>query len=245
MNPFYRAILLAAVATCGSAAAAQLGPAPFYPPFGYDLTAFDKTTKPGDDFFQYANGTYLKRTPIPADRPIASRRYDMTDRTERQLMAILREASVTAPIEPTNLMGKVGAFYAAFMDAPAIEQLGARAIAPELDAIRAAPDLAALAGLMGHAVESLYPSPFGLSIDTDLKAPDAYALYLGQNNLGLPDRDYYLKDSFASQRDAYRTYIATLLRWRACPTTPLPPRVSSRSKRNWPKRAGPRSSSAT
>ena len=185
--------------------------APFYPPFGYDLTAFDRTTKPGDDFFQFANGGYLKRTVIPADRPIASRRYDMSDRTEAQLMAILREASVTAPLEPADTKAKVGAFYASYMDQAAIDALGARALAPEIEAIRSAADLAALARLMGSTNGSLYPSPFGLGIDTDLKNPAAYALYLGQGTLGLPDRDYYLKDSFANDREAYRRYIETLL----------------------------------
>jgi putative endopeptidase len=97
------------------------------------------------------------------------------------------------------------------MDQAAIDALGARALAPELDAIRAAPDLAALAKLMGSANASLYVSPFGLGIDTDLKNPEAYALYLGQGGLGLPDRDYYLKDDFAGDRDAYRAYIQTLL----------------------------------
>ncbi|MEO6256984.1 MAG: M13 family metallopeptidase [Sphingomicrobium sp.] len=207
------ALLVATAATAQAQPAAQAETTePFYKPYGYDLSAFDPKTRPGDDFFQYANGAYLARTVIPPDRPIASRRYDMTDRTEAQLMAILRETSVTAPLEPTDLKGKVGAFYAAFMDAPAIEQLGVKAIAPELDAIRGAPDLAALARLMGSSVASLYPTPFGLFIDTDLKAPDAYALYLGQNGLGLPDRDYYLTDSFAGQRDAYRAYAETLLR---------------------------------
>jgi putative endopeptidase len=195
----------------GSAAAAQGAAQPFYPPFGYDLTAFDLKTKPGDDFFQYANGAYLARTAIPADRPIASRRYDMSDRTEQQLMAILRGASVSAALQPADLKGKVGAFYAAFMDEAAVEQAGGKAIAPELDAIRAADDLGDLARLMGSTVGSLYASPFALGIDTDLKNPDAYALYIGQNSLGLPDRDYYLKADFAKERDHYRAYAQTLL----------------------------------
>jgi len=198
-----------AVATAASAQEGQ--GAPFFPPFGYDLTAFDRTVNPGDDFFQYANGSYLARTQIPADRPIASRRYDMSDRTEAQLMRILREASVAAPVEPADMKGKVGAFYAAYMDQAAIDALGARALAPELDAIRAAPDLAALARMMGSGNGTLYPSPFSLTIDTDLKKPEAYALYLGQNGLGLPDRDYYLKTEFEGERDAYRAYIQTLL----------------------------------
>ena len=205
-----RLLFACAAAALGSAAAAQQA-APVFPPFGYDLTAFDRAVEPGDDFFQYANGSYLARTQIPADRPIASRRYDMSDRTEAQLMGILREASVGAALEPADVKGKVGAFYAAYMDQAAIDALGAKAIAPELDAIRAAPDLASLARLMGSSNGSLFASPFGLGIDTDLKKPDAYALYLGQGGLGLPDRDYYLKDSFAAERDAYRTYVQTLL----------------------------------
>ena len=200
-----------ALAIASIAAAQDNANAPLFPPFGYDLTAFDKSAKPGDDFFQFANGGYLARTQIPSDRVIASRRYDMSDRTEVQLMRILREASVTTPQEPTDLSGKVGAFYAAYMDQAAIDALGARAIAPELDAIRAAPDLAALATLMGTGNGSLFASPFGLGVDTDLKNPEAYALYLGQGGLGLPDRDYYLKDNFAGERDAYRAYVETLL----------------------------------
>ena len=73
-----RLLFACAAAALGSAAAAQQA-APVFPPFGYDLSAFDKSVKPGNDFFQFANGAYLARTQIPADRPIASRRYDMSD----------------------------------------------------------------------------------------------------------------------------------------------------------------------
>ena len=200
-------VLLVGASAIAQAQAAE----PLYKPFGYDLTAFDTSTKPGDDFFQYANGAYLARTPIPADRPIASRRYDMTDRTEAQFMAILREASVAAPLEPTDVKGKVGAFYASYMDAPAIEQLGARRSPPSSTPFARLRTCRACPPDGKHCREPL-SQPFALGIDTDLKAPDAYAIYIGQNGLGLPDRDYYLKDSFAPQRDAYRTYAETLFR---------------------------------
>ena len=189
---------------------AALG-APLYPPFGLDLTSPDRTTRPGDDFFQFANGSYLARSVIPADRPTASRRFEMTDRTEAQLHALLDGAAHGVSATPSDLTGKVGAFYAAFMDEARAERVGAKAIAPELDAIRAAPDKVALAGLMGHVVYGFVPSPFGVYIDSDLKAPDHYAAYLGQYGLGLPDRDYYLKPEFAPQRAAYRDYAANLL----------------------------------
>jgi len=199
-------ILLAGAASIATAASAQ----PFYKPWGFDLTAVDPATKPGDDFFQHANGAYLARTTIPADRVIASRRFEMTDRMEAHLKAILEEAAASASAQPTDIRGKVGAFYAGVMDEALAERLGASALKPELDAIRAA-DRSGLARLMGSSVGSLYPSAFGLGIDTDLKNPDAYALYIGQGILGLPDRDYYLKDSFAPQREAYRAYAETLL----------------------------------
>jgi len=199
-------ILLAGAASIATAASAQ----PFYKPWGFDLTAVDPATKPGDDFFQHANGAYLARTTIPADRVIASRRFEMTDRMEAHLKAILEEAAASASAQPTDIRGKVGAFYAGVMDEALAERLGASALKPELDAIRAA-DRSGLARLMGSSVGSLHPSAFGLGIDTDLKNPDAYALYIGQGTLGLPDRDYYLKDSFAPQREAYRAYAETLL----------------------------------
>ena len=207
-----RAGLVFAVTMLGaSSALAQGTSAPTFPPFGFDMTAVDPSTRPGNDFFQYANGHYLARTEIPSDRPIASRRYEMTDRTDRQLKALLEDAATGVGEQPTDLKGKVGAFYASFMDEPTIDRLGAQAIAPELNAIRNAADLAALARLMGQSAVGFYPSPFGAYVDSDLHNPNAYALYLGQGGLGLPDRDYYLKDSFAPQRQAYRAYAEQLL----------------------------------
>ena len=184
---------------------------PLYAPWGYDLTAFDRATQPGDDFFQYANGAYLARTAIPADRPIASRRFDMTDRMDQQLKTLLEDAANGVGAAPTDDKGKVGAFYASFMDEAAIERLGARALDPEISAIGSARNLGDLARLMGGAQTGLYASPFGIYIDSDLKDPNAYAAYIGQSGLGLPDRDYYLKVDFAPQREAYRAYAQTLL----------------------------------
>jgi len=204
-------LLLAFTILAAGAAGAQGSGRPVFPPFGFDMSAVDPSTRPGDDFFQYANGKYLARTEIPADRPIASRRFEMTDRTDQQLKTLLEEAANGGGDQPSDLKGKVGAFYASFMDEAAIERLGAGAISPELDAIRGAQDLTAIARLMGASASGLYSSPFNAFIDSDLKKPDVYAVYLTQGGLGLPDRDYYLKDSFAPQREAYRNYAQQLL----------------------------------
>lgn len=190
---------------------AQGSPSPVFPPNGFDTTALDPSTRPGDDFFQYANGGYLARVQIPADRPAVTRRFEMTDRTDQQLKSLLEEASNGVGEQPADVKGKVGAFYVSFMDEPTIDRLGADAIKPELDAIRNARDLAGIALLMGESASDLYSSPFGASIDVDLKKPDIYAISLSQGGLGLPDRDYYLKDSFAPQREAYLAYAQQLL----------------------------------
>jgi putative endopeptidase len=97
------------------------------------------------------------------------------------------------------------------MDEPRIEALGAKAIAPELDAIRTANTPAELARLMGHSLDGFYGAPFGVFIDADLKDPSRYAIYVNQAGLGLPDRDYYLQADFADTRAKYQAYIQQLL----------------------------------
>ena len=203
-------MLLAALWTGGSLAA------PYYPPFGLDLSAFDAKTKPGNDFFQYANGNYLARTVIPPDQSMMTRRSDITERIDAHLHLILDEAARNVASAPTDLRGKVGAFYAAFMDEGTINRNGVRAIDLELAAIRKAPSSSALAVLMGRSTIDFYPSPFAVTIDVDLKHPDRYAVYLSQSGLGLPSIDYYTKADFAAQRAAYREYaqkLLTLIGW--------------------------------
>ncbi len=207
MKKTLTAAALCALATLARAADAR----PEFPPFGFDLTARDLSAKPGDDFFQYANGRFLARTGIPADEQGVSRRSGMSRTIDGRLHAILEDLSHGVAEQPADLRGKVGAFYAAYMDEARIEQVGVRALAPELDAIRAATDLPALATLMGRSTVDVFPSPFSVSLDVDLKKPTIYSTYVSQAELGLPDIDYYLKPDYAKQRDAYAAYIARML----------------------------------
>ena len=209
-------ILLLLGASVSATARAQAPAGPVYPPSGFDLSATDQSTKAGNDFFQYANGSYLARAVIPADRPAVSRRLEMTDRMEAQVHQLLQDAARGVAVEPSDNRGKAGAFYTAFMDQARIEQLGAEALNPELSAIRAAPGRSELAELMGQSAYGFYPALVAPFIDSDQKAPERYAIYLNQAGLGLPDRDYYLKPEFAAQREAYAAYatqLLTLLGW--------------------------------
>src|SRR5512146_1732233 len=107
-------------------AAAQAADRPQYGAWGFDLTAMEPGVKPGDDFNRYANGAWIQRTPIPADKPVASLRYLMSDLTETRLHGLMEAAAAKAPAQPATLEAKVGAFYRAFMDEPRIEALGAK-----------------------------------------------------------------------------------------------------------------------
>jgi putative endopeptidase len=209
----YRLAGAVALALAFTAAVAADENKPQYGAFGVDLAGADRNTAAGDDFFRYANGTWLDRTEIPADKPSYSLRLTMTDRTEQRLHELMEAASsANKEHAPASLEGKVGAFYRAFMDAAALDKLGAKPIAPQLDAVRKAKTRDELAALMGRDNRDFEGTLFGANIDVDLKDPQRYAVYLSQAGLGLPDRDYYLKDSFAKQKAAYQSYAANLLK---------------------------------
>ncbi|HEY4116039.1 MAG TPA: M13 family metallopeptidase [Rhizomicrobium sp.] len=184
---------------------------PQYGAWGLDTAGEDKSVKPGDDFFRYANGAWLDKTQIPPDKPGVSLRLEMTDRTEARLHDMMEAAAAKVSHRPSDLEGKMGAFYKAFMDEGRVEQLGARPIAPELDAVRAAKSRDELATLMGRPNSDFESTLYNFGIDVDLKDPKHYAVYVGQSGLGLPDRDYYLKPDFAAQKAKYEAYVAQLL----------------------------------
>jgi putative endopeptidase len=204
-----RAAALAVIA--GMAMAAPASAAPFFPPFGIDLTAQDKTTRPGDDFFQYENGAWLARTPIPPDQTSVSMGRDEANRVEARLHQLLQEAADAAPARPISAGQKVGAMYSAFMDQTRIDALGAIPIRAQIQSVIDAPDRDALADLMGRSAYDFGGTIFSAYIDVDLKDPAVYAVYLTQGGLGLPDRDYYLKPEFATQKQAYHDYARQLL----------------------------------
>jgi putative endopeptidase len=184
---------------------------PQYGAWGYDSAGMDAKTKPGDDFFRYANGTWLDHAQIPADKPAVSFRLQMTDRTEARLHDMMEASAKTVPHQPDDLSGKVGAFYKAFMDEARVNALGAKPLDPLLNDVRTGKTRDAQSALMGRNNADLEGSLFNFFIDVDLKDPKHYAVYVSQGGLGLPDRDYYLKSDFAAQKSKYEIYVAQLL----------------------------------
>jgi len=211
------ATALAIVAASVQADSGAAGPGrPVYGTWGFDSAGADPKTRPGDDFFRYANGTWMDRTTIPADQSWYSLRYEMSDRVESRLHELFEQAARDVPPNPPTLEAKAGAFYQSFMDEARIAQRGMAPLTPELSGVRDARAPAAFARLMGRTNVDFTVSLFETYVDVDLKDPSRYAVYLTQGGLGLPDRDYYLEPRFAATRMAYLAYatkLLTLLGW--------------------------------
>lgn len=177
--------------------------------FGFDLNGMDTTVRPGTDFNRYANGTWLANTPIPADRASYGQFHVLADRSEANLRAIIEESAANPSRSPEA--ARIGAFYASFMDEAAVERLGASPLDADLAEVRAADTHEKMATLMGRTHAGFGVSLFGVNIFEDLRTPSQMSAYIAQGGLGMPDRDYYLQDSFAPQKAAYRTYIERAL----------------------------------
>jgi len=209
---FMRLVLLAAAAVSAFSMAA---PAAFaadasapaivhYGTWGVDLTTEDKSVAPGDNFFLYGEGGWLAKAVIPPDQTSTGSGRAVRDRTELELRTLIE----TAAKEPkTPEQAKIGGLYAAFLDEPRLETLDAAPLKADLAVIAAAPDRAAMSLIMAKTYGGFGKSIFAVGIMPDPKEPEINTLAVGQDGLGLPDRDYYLKPAFKAQRDAYLAYI--------------------------------------
>src|SRR5437867_3840740 len=214
-NLFMSAVLAATVALFASPwadrSAGQTAPAPRYGAWGFDHSGVDPKARPGDSFFDYANGAWDARTVIPPDKTGYGMFVALRDKTEEQVQTIIDEAAKSGASAATDV-GKIGAIYNAFMDEARIEQRDVAPITDDLNKIRDARSKADIAALMGRARGGgLGASFFLVGVSEDQKDPTRHTLYASQSGLGLPDRDYYLKDAFKDKREKYHGYVARML----------------------------------
>ncbi|WP_372786702.1 M13 family metallopeptidase [Phenylobacterium sp.] len=214
------AAFAAALALAGPAAAQ---PAPSLVndhPAGLDFAGMDKAVKPGDDFFAYANGGWMKATEIPPDRSSWGTGGELVELTTARVQDLIK----TAAAAPAGTEArKIGDYYSSYLDEAKISALGLKPLQPTLARIAAIKDKKALAVEFGHElradVDALNSTNFetdhlfGLWIEQDLNDPKRYAPYLLQGGLGMPDRDYYLSSNphMVADRTAYKAHIARIL----------------------------------
>jgi predicted metalloendopeptidase len=200
--------------TAGPAPAPAAPPAPPAPKpeigeFGLDLTAGNPAVKAGDDFFFHSNGKWYDTFSIPDDRSSYGVFTKLDELSQDRVREIIEQAAGSHPAAGTPEQ-KVGDYYASFMDEAGIEAAGLTPLRGELDQIMKAAsrkDIATLFGLPG------FQSTFNVGLGPDLKNPDVYTVAVTQAGLGLPDRDYYIKDDpqLKNVRAKYVEYIAAML----------------------------------
>lgn len=183
--------------------------APAIGTFGFDMGGMDTTVRPGQDFNQFANGTYLRNTPIPADKSSYGAFHMLNDQAQIDLRALVDESAANPSASPDA--ARIGNFYGSFMDEAAVERLAATPLQADLAQVRAADTREKMAELMGRTQGGFGVNLFGVSVFEDLREPDKNSAYISQGGLGLPDRDYYLEASFAEQKAAYQAYVAKAL----------------------------------
>ncbi|HEX2122117.1 MAG TPA: M13-type metalloendopeptidase, partial [Thermoanaerobaculia bacterium] len=193
----------AAPATTESTAAKRYGT------WGIDLDGMDKSVKPGDDFFRYVNGKWAATTQIPADQTRWGAFNLLRDLSEARVRAILDRWAAGKNLKADE--AKVAAIYRTFLDEATAEKLDAKPIEPYLAAVKKAETHADVARLMGRSSGAFGRSFFGAGVSDDAKNPDKYTLYLSQSGLGLPDREFYLRDNFKPQKERYQKYVAEML----------------------------------
>jgi len=178
--------------------------------YGIATDNINQLVKPGDNFFEYVNGTWLANIEIPADKSRYGSFNVLADEAEQRVRDIIEAAASKS--DPSADEKRIGDLFAAYTNTDAIEAAGLAPIAEDLKRIRSAETREDIGRLMADASLNL-DAPISQYVWIDAKDNENYTVYLGQSGLGLPNRDYYFDESEKGQNilSAYVDYLATLL----------------------------------
>jgi len=194
-----------AVAERDAAPAVELGS-------GIDMSGFDTSVRPQDDFFDYVNGKWVAETELPADRARWGSFHALAEKSQEDIRTLVEEVSAADNVEPGSATQKIRDYYNSYMDTETTTELGVKAIRPELDEIASIESYDDLFRAFSELGVYGVNSPIGLGIDSDLKDPNTNVVYIVESGTTLPDRDYYLKDDeqFVKGRELFRAYVTRL-----------------------------------
>ncbi|MDQ8048279.1 MULTISPECIES: M13 family metallopeptidase [Luteibacter] len=216
--------ILATAISCGLASSAALAA----DPSGIDLKGIDHAVQPGDDFDGYASGAWKKTAVIPADRASTGVFLEVFQKAEKRNAELIKAAGEGSPAAGSN-QRLIADYYKAYMDEAAIEKAGLAPLQPALGAIDAIGDKAALSTALGAQLRADVDPINATNLDTGhllglfvaqgLEDPSKNMPYLLQGGLGMPNRDYYLKNDkdMVDARAKYAAYVEALLRQAGTP----------------------------
>ncbi len=178
---------------------------------GLDKSGEDASVRAQDDLFKTMNGTWLKNTEIPGDKPEYGTFIQLRDLSDERVKKIIEELA-SKPQPAGTINAKIGDFYTSYFDTAAIDKAGLaplKSYTDQIDAVKSKHDLAVLMGQWQGIVDL----PLDLGVQPDAKDPTIYSALGSQGGLGMPDRDYYLKTDprFVKARAAYAVYVQKLL----------------------------------
>jgi endothelin-converting enzyme/putative endopeptidase len=179
---------------------------------GIDMSGFDPNVRIQDDLFDHVNGKWLAETELPPDRAAWGTAYQLHEQSQEDIRVLVEEVSAAENVEYGSATQKIRDYYNSYMDSEVPNALGIEAIRGELDSIAAIENhddlFEAFMTLKVYGVEG----PIRTYINSDLKDPDTYVVYIDEWGITLPDRDYYLKDDeqFVQGRELFRNYVARL-----------------------------------
>jgi len=200
-------ILLPLVTAAALTAPGLADPLPKIPRFSVEY--MDRSVSPGTDFYRFAAGNWVKNNPVPLDKARWSGFEELQERNWALIHAILDDCAAGGS---SALSRQVGDFYTSFMQTNRLNELGFSPLQPDLKKIAALKRTEDLPKLLADLHLRDLGGLLNISVQPDAKQSTVYALYTSQGGLSLPDRDYYLSDKFAKQREAYQAYVVRMLK---------------------------------
>jgi putative endopeptidase len=181
---------------------------------GIDLTDLDRQADPCNDFYEFANGTWRAKNPIPASMDRWSKRWAAGESSKDELKDILETAAADQNAPQGSNEQIIGDYYGACMDESRVNARGMEPLKPWFGRIDAAKDMEELQRLMADMHDILVTDPFALGGQTDPHKPTWVLADIGASGLGMPDRDYYLKPEarFQEAREKYVAHIVAMFK---------------------------------
>jgi putative endopeptidase len=207
-RPFFTGILLVSTCLNQGDLLAQSGKKKSKP-ITFDVSYLDKSVKPQDDFFRFANGTWIKKNPIPPSESRWGSFNELEQNNQKKLTELLENAK-NGQFEQGSIQFLLGSYYASYTNMDQRNKLGLTPIKEDLAKATQLIQYTGIHDVVAYQHRYSIRSLFGFGVGQDLKNVNSNISYLSQGGIGLPNKDYYLKEDKKDILAKYEAYIAEL-----------------------------------